>query len=242
MRDRLHFISDLHLTQQNPHLLSLFERYIDTHCQCDALYLLGDIFEVWLGDDDNSRLNEQVGEMLQALSAAGTRVYFMAGNRDFLLGDAYASRYRITRISEPHILQLNHAKIALLHGDHLCTDDEQYQTFRDMVRSERWQKEFLSMPLDQRKAIARDLREKSKAAQMQKTDEIMDVNQDAVVDFFKQTSVDGLIHGHTHRPHRHELKLPDNKTVWRHVLADWRDQGHYLSYSEGQFTDHYFSI
>ena len=226
MNDEYLFISDCHLDPKRPQVAAALLRFLQERAaNASHLYILGDLFEVWLGDDDPALEHQPVVDALQRL-AAEIPVYFMAGNRDFLLGRDFADRIGIGLLEEPHFLQLGERRILLIHGDTLCTDDHDYQRFRDMVRSAAWQSEFLAQPLAERQRIAAGLRSDSASAMAQKSAAIMDVNQQAVRDCFDQNRVDTIIHGHTHRPavHRYGPELQ------RLVLGDWNPGPSYLSW------------
>ncbi len=230
MNDEYLFISDCHLDPNRPQVAAALLRFLQERAATAShLYILGDLFEVWLGDDDPALEHQPVVDALQRLAAA-IPVYFMAGNRDFLLGRDFAARIGISLLEEPQFLQLGKRRILLIHGDTLCTDDHDYQRFRDMVRSAAWQSEFLAQPLAERQRIAAGLRSDSANAMAQKSAEIMDVNQQAVRDCFDQNQVDTIIHGHTHRPavHRYGTELQ------RLVLGDWNPGPSYLSWDQQQ--------
>jgi len=226
------FISDLHLDQSHPQITENFLHFLKTRApKARVLYILGDLFEVWLGDDDPAEEFQVVFNALQQL-ALDTEVFFMHGNRDFLIGDQLTRRLNLTLIHDPTVITLGSHKVGLMHGDLLCTDDIDYQNFRQLVRDPQWQQEFLAKPLSERKSIAAGLREKSSDAMQQKQNNIMDVNQQSVVDSMQNLDIDILIHGHTHRPAVHPLT--GNKQ--RFVLGDWQPEPSYLSWSEGKFT------
>ncbi|MEW6373583.1 MAG: UDP-2,3-diacylglucosamine diphosphatase [Pseudomonadota bacterium] len=212
------FISDLHLQESHPRTAEAFFRFLEEHgARTRQLYLLGDIFEYWAGDDDlDTPFHARVINALRALSDAGVALFWMAGNRDFLVGQGFASAAGLTLLAEPHVLDIGGQRIALVHGDAECTLDTKYMEFRAMVRNPAWQQQFLAMPLDKRKAIIAGLREGSREAHTTKSYEIMDVTPDAVEAVFDATGANILIHGHTHRPdlHRHGERL-------RYVLPDW---------------------
>ncbi len=185
-----------------------------------SLYILGDLFEYWAGDDDLSDpFHVDVIRALRALSDSGVRLYWIAGNRDFLLGAAFAEAAGMVLLDEPHMVDIGGQRIVLVHGDAQCTDDLSYMQFRRQVRDPAWQAQFLGMPLVQRKAIIANLREGSREAHATKSMEIMDVAASAVSNLFDQTGADILIHGHTHRPALHQV---DGKL--RYVLPDWEPQ------------------
>jgi UDP-2,3-diacylglucosamine hydrolase len=214
------FISDLHLQASHPRTAEAFFRFLaERAVHADQLYLLGDIFEYWAGDDDlDDPFHEQVIQALRELAEGGVAVYWMAGNRDFLVGDAFARAARLTRLAEPHLLHVHGHAIALVHGDAQCTADTNYMAFRAQVREPAWQQQFLAMPLAQRKAIIAGLREGSRSAQNTKSCEIMDVTPEAVAELHASSGADVVIHGHTHRPALHEDTENGRR---RYVLPDW---------------------
>jgi UDP-2,3-diacylglucosamine hydrolase len=220
------FISDCHLDSGRPEIAGALIEFLQIRAaEARRLYILGDLFEVWLGDDDPAEEQTQFIDSLRRL-ASTCDVYFIAGNRDFLLGEAFARRVGMTLLDEPLLLQLGHKRVALLHGDSLCTDDHDYQAFRSMVRDRRWIDGFLAKPLIERQQIALQLRSDSVAAMSKKSSEIMDVNADAVAQCFQENRADVIIHGHTHRPsiHSHEPNLR------RIVLGDWGREPSFLSW------------
>jgi len=220
-------ISDLHLQESRPDLTRAFVDFVaNLPAQCRELFILGDLFELWIGDDTDSPLAEAVAESLRPLSGRGVNVHLMHGNRDFLIGEAYAARCGASLIEEPHRLQAGGADWLLLHGDALCTDDQPYQEFREMVRDPAWQREFLSRPLAERRAWADQAREASKAATAGKPAEIMDVNPGAVAKLIAESGCHRVLHGHTHRPAIHELPALSAKRI---VLGDWNRQGWYAA-------------
>lgn len=224
------FISDCHLDASRPEISAALTGFLDNRAaSARCLYILGDLFEVWLGDDDPAPEYRDVIESLRRL-ASGVEVFFMAGNRDFLLGSAFASKINLSLLDEPHILQLGQDRAVLIHGDSLCTDDRDYQEFRSMVRTEKWQADFLGKPLEERQHIAARLRADSVDAMAQKSYEIMDVNQAAVQDCFTRNQVSTIIHGHTHRPAIHRY----NSDLSRIVLGDWGQEPSYLSWTSEQ--------
>jgi len=227
MTDEYLFISDCHLDANNAEIGTnlvnfLRQRALAAH----YLYILGDLFEVWLGDDDPAPAHTEVIETLFDLSKT-TRLFFLAGNRDFLLRNDLAQRAGIEIITEPVLLNLGNQKVVLMHGDLLCTDDHDYQTFRKKVRSSKWQAVFLQKSLLERQKIATDLRSESSAATALKKVEITDVNPDTVLSCFDKHSADVLIHGHTHRPGIHHY----DRARTRYVLGDWDPEPSYLSWN-----------
>ncbi len=220
------FISDLHLDPQRPYMLALFRRFlagIDAEA-CDGLYILGDLFEAWIGDDEDDPVLLRVLEDLAALSARGVPLSLMHGNRDFLIGERFAERTGARLLADPSVIDLYGRPTLLMHGDTLCTDDVDYQAFRAQVRNPDWQAAFLARPLAERRAIAAGLRETSKTETAGKAAEIMDVNAEAVVRALAEQGVDRLIHGHTHRPALHRLEVA-GRAAQRIVLGDWYQTG-----------------
>lgn len=224
------FISDLHLTPERPAANDRFFRFLQrTTQQAGDLYILGDFFEAWVGDDDLAEpLHAEVAAALRRLTDNGLRLYLMHGNRDFLLGEAFCRAAGARLLAEPAVIDLGGVPTLLLHGDALCTDDLDYQRFRLMVRDPAWQAAFLARPIAERHALARDLRARSERVKGEKRPEIMDANPDAVAEAFRRHGVTRMIHGHTHRPARHEHDVDDRpRTRW--VLPDWYDTGGYLA-------------
>ena len=218
------FISDLHLDDMRPQITDLFARFLTEEARdADALYILGDLFESWIGDDDDASLALRVAHALRALSDSGVPIYFMHGNRDFLLGASYAERAGMTLLADPTILDLHGERVLLMHGDTLCIDDIEYQKFRMLVRNPAWQAQFLAKPLAERGAFAAQARGESRKQTAMKAAEIMDVNQGAVESAMRTHGVRRLIHGHTHRPATHRFDL-DGTSAERIVLGDWYEQ------------------
>jgi UDP-2,3-diacylglucosamine hydrolase len=212
------FISDLHLQAGHPHNAAAFLHFLsDRAAASTALYLLGDIFEYWAGDDDlDTPFHQSITQAIRAISDAGVQVYWMAGNRDFLVGAEFARACGLTLLAEPHIIAIGGQRITLAHGDAQCTADLKYMEFRAQVRNPAWQAQFLAMPLLQRKTIIAGLREGSKEAHGTKSYEIMDVAPQAVSELHAATGSATIIHGHTHRP---ALHVDGDKR--RFVLPDW---------------------
>ncbi|MFL9925827.1 UDP-2,3-diacylglucosamine diphosphatase [Herbaspirillum lusitanum] len=218
------FISDLHLQASLPRTTAAFHTFLaEQATQTQHLFLLGDIFEYWAGDDDLATpYNEEIASALRKLSDTGVKLYWIGGNRDFLVGQVFADAAGLTLLPDPHVIELAGRKIALAHGDAQCTDDQAYMAFRAQVRQTAWQQQFLAMPLAQRKAIIEGLRKNSQDANQNKSMEIMDVNPDAIRGLFDSTATDTLIHGHTHRPALHvTLAEGDQPQRLRYVLPDW---------------------
>jgi UDP-2,3-diacylglucosamine hydrolase len=222
------FISDLHLDPERPAITALFLEFLETRVPgADALYILGDLFEAWIGDDDASPMNRAVIGGLQACAAGGTPVFVMHGNRDFLMGQQFAAQAGCTLLDDPACIDLYGTPTLLMHGDQLCTDDTEYMAFRERVRNEQWQVELLSKSLEERRQIAAGMRQQSREQTGGKPEAIMDVHQQAVLDVMAGHRVQRLIHGHTHRPAIHELTVA-GQPAQRIVLGDWYEQGSVL--------------
>ncbi len=225
------FISDLHLGAEHPQSAESFLRFLRlTAPQAETLYILGDLFETWAGDDDLSEpLHKDVVDALRVLSSGGTRVYLMHGNRDLLMGKEMERACGATLLSDPTQIDLYGKPTLLTHGDQLCTDDHAYQAGRKQVTDPAWQKQFLAQPLAARKAFIAQLRARSQDAKKEKTLEIMDVNGAAVMSFLREHGYPNLIHGHTHRLGHHVLHV-DGYTCERWVLGDWQTHANALLY------------
>lgn len=227
------FISDLHLDAERPQITALFGRFLEDEArEAEALYILGDLFEAWVGDDDPSGTGTFVASRLRALSDAGTPVFFIRGNRDFLLGDDFARRAGMAILPDPSVVWLHGKPTLLMHGDTLCTDDIAYQGFRTQTRSPHWQALFLAQPLPARVGFAQQARAASKAHQSGLQDQgtmaaITDVSPTTVDATLARFGIDTLIHGHTHRPAVHKLTV-DGRPCQRIVLGDWYEQGSVL--------------
>ena len=225
------FISDLHLDPIRPEITRLFLDFLGKQAPAaDALYILGDLFEVWIGDDDDTPLNRDVINALNTCATAGTPVFIMHGNRDFLLGDQFAAMSNCSLLADPAYIDLYGTPTLLMHGDTLCTDDDEYMKLRQLVRNPEWQQEMLSKPLEIRREIADDMRKQSREQNSGKPESIMDVNQQAVSDTMSKKPVTRRIHGHTHRPAVHDLEI-DGRSAQRIVLGDWYEQGSMLECS-----------
>lgn len=221
-------LSDLHLHPERPELIQIFLDYLQGPAHtAQSVYLLGDIFEYWLGDDAGLVVYAPLIEALRALSLAQVAVFFQHGNRDFLVKQDFAAATGATLLSPEYCVTLGGIPTLLMHGDSLCTDDVEHQKFRAVALDSAVQQRILSLPLAQREQIAQSLRLNSKEVKRYKPQDIMDVNQDAVLSVMRQHAVRRLIHGHTHRPHTHQFQL-DGHNAERIVLADWREQGHVL--------------
>lgn len=237
------FISDLHLDAVRPQASAAFVRFLaEQAIHADALYILGDLFEAWLGDDDDSPLTESVAQALHALRQHGTAIYFLRGNRDFLLGPDYARRCGMRLLPDPCVIDLYGSPTLLAHGDLLCSDDEAYQQFRRQVRAPEWQAAFLAQPLAERAAFAANARVASQAHQQGIDATITDVNPDTVDQWLAHFGIARIIHGHTHRPAIHAPA--SDASVWqRIVLGDWYQQGSVLRIAaDGETSLHHLSF
>lgn len=226
------FISDLHLCKDRPHINDLFLRFLaDIKTDVDALYILGDLFEVWIGDDAVATEDQYILSALHDITQQGTPVFVMHGNRDFLLADGFSNQTGCKIIPDPSIIDLYGTPTLIMHGDTLCTDDIEYMKFRGMVRSEQWQSQFLAMTPAQRAEMATKYRHESQKQTASKHAEIVDANQQAIESVMREQNVLYLIHGHTHRPGTHQFTL-DKKPAQRVVLGDWYEQGSLLIVDE----------
>jgi UDP-2,3-diacylglucosamine hydrolase len=222
-------ISDLHLTEERPEANERFiELLEDQGRAADALYILGDFFEYWIGDDDlDEPFNAVIAGLLKDLTGRGVAVYLMHGNRDFLIGEGFCAATGASLLQDPTVAEIEGVKTLLVHGDTLCTDDVEYQAWRRKARDPAFQAAFLAKSLAERRQTVVQMREKSKQVVQEKTAEIMDVNDDAVRQAMRSHGVLRLIHGHTHRPGRHAVDI-DGRRGERWVLPDWYGRGGYL--------------
>ena len=219
------FIADLHLCTEEPAITAGFLRFLAGEARkADALYILGDLFEAWIGDDDPTPLHHEIAVAIKSLTDSGVPCFFIHGNRDFLLGKRFARESGMTLLPEEKVLDLYGRKVLIMHGDTLCTDDAGYQAFRAKVHQPWLQTLFLALPLFVRQRIAAKMRANSKAANSSKSLEIMDVNPQAVVTEMEKHQVQRLIHGHTHRPAVHELTA-NRQPAFRVVLGAWHSEG-----------------
>lgn len=227
------FVSDLHLDDARPQIVELFEHFCAGAARdADALYVLGDLFEVYVGDDDDATLNARVAKALRGVADAGVPVHYLAGNRDFLVGEDYARRCGMEIVEDGTVVDLHGTPTLLLHGDVLCTDDAAYQAFRSHVRNPAWQTVFLARPLAERRAFAHQARDASRAHTSSTEMAIMDANRHAVERALRKAGVSRMIHGHTHRPAIHDFAL-DAQPAQRIVLGDWYKQGSVLRVTRG---------
>jgi len=225
------FISDLHLDPEEPATVQIFLNFLQTQVrQAEALYILGDFFEVWIGDDDHTSFNQKIAAALKTLVTQGTAVYFMPGNRDFLLGKDYLQPLGCQLLTDPTLIDIYGVPTLLMHGDTLCTDDIRYLRFRRIVRNRWCQRLFLALPLSWRKKIAYQLRQQSQRTQM-----LADATMHEIKRVMEQYKASLLIHGHTHRPSIQYFDLNDQK-VCRIVLSDWHNSGNVLAcYPNGEY-------
>ena len=218
------FISDLHLDASRPHITQLFVEFLRNEAaQADALYILGDLFEAWIGDDAPDPTGDVVASALAELHSHGVPCFYIHGNRDFLLGDAYARRARMTLLPDPSVVEIEGERVLLMHGDTLCTDDAPYQAFRAQSHTAEWQRAFLARPVAERQAFAAQARAESQRYTRSVESAITDVNAASVAAAFAAHSTSYLIHGHTHRPGQHEFVCA-GEAVERIVLGDWYEQ------------------
>lgn len=226
------FIADIHLGIEHPEISQRFVEFLQQQTvAAEALYILGDLFEVWIGDDAIQPEHQAAIDALKQLSDSGTPVYVMHGNRDFLLGKRFEELTGCQLISDPLLIDLHGTPTLLMHGDSLCTDDSEYMQMRQQLRSPQWQQQFIAASIEQRLQVARQYRDESRSRSKSKPLEIMDVNAEAVIAAMHEHDVTQLIHGHTHRPAVHNLKF-DDQTAQRIVLGDWYSQNSSLHCDE----------
>ncbi|MYD75101.1 MAG: UDP-2,3-diacylglucosamine diphosphatase [Gammaproteobacteria bacterium] len=233
------FISDLHLTRDNPGGLERFAQFVSgISDRTRQLYMLGDVFDFWIGDDGAKILgHDRIEDRLCTLSSSGLELFFVPGNRDFLVGQDFASRTGCTMLEDPSVIELDGERILLTHGDTLCVDDIEHQQSRAVMLSSKWRVAFLNKPLEERLDTALSLRMKSEESKQSKPMSIMDINQSHLEKVMLAHGVKTVIHGHTHRPGIHEFSL-DGLPARRYVLGDWYTQNSILSYRSGEFTLH----
>lgn len=238
------FISDLHLDAARPETTATFLELLADQCRgIEALFILGDLYEAWIGDDEDSELALQTQQALAACSASGTRIFVQRGNRDFLLGPVFAERIGAQLLPDYAVISCAGEPALLMHGDLLCTEDREYLAFRNQVRNPSWQQHFLSQPLSARRVFAEQARQASQSRQQelkdaQQLESITDVSPDAVMATMRHYGVKRIIHGHTHRPARHALEL-DGLPAERIVLGDWYTQSSHLAAVGNSLKLHY---
>jgi UDP-2,3-diacylglucosamine hydrolase len=229
------FISDLHLCESRPHITSVFLTWLtEVAANAQALYILGDFFEYWAGDDAMfDAFHQPIIQALLQLTQGNTQVFLMHGNRDFLIRDAFSKATGVQLLQDPTFTRINGVQVLLSHGDALCTDDLQYMAFREKVRQPAWQEAFLGQTLAERKAFIQQARAQSEAEKSIKMASIMDVNEQALTHLLREYHYPAVfIHGHTHRPNRHVHSI-DGHSCERYVLGDWYEQGSYLKLDAG---------
>jgi UDP-2,3-diacylglucosamine hydrolase len=229
------FVSDVHLDAERPDATEQFLAFLDAEAaRASAIYILGDLFEAWVGDDDRASGNERVCRALRALAGRGVACFALHGNRDFLLGAGFSARSGCRLLTDPVIAQLDGERVLLTHGDALCTDDHSYQELRSIVRRAAWQRRFLALPRAHRELLADEARAGSRRHTARTVPDIMDVNAAAVTAAFRAARARRMIHGHTHRPGVHALEI-DDQVAERIVLGAWYEQGSYLSCERGRY-------
>jgi UDP-2,3-diacylglucosamine hydrolase len=231
-----YFISDLHLTPQRPETTDMFFNFLDTEASgAEAVYILGDLFELWIGDDAAEAIGQSsVLTALRQVTDQGVAIYFIHGNRDFLIGREFEQATGCIILPDPMRIKLGDARVILMHGDSMCTDDTEHQQFRKIVNDPAWQSEFLQLPVAKRIELAMDARSRSALHKSMTSMEIMDVNPDTVVREMEALDAEILIHGHTHRPGIHEVAINSRQST-RIVLGDWYTQSSVLRYESGVF-------
>ncbi len=233
--DNILLLSDVHLSLEAPDITRRFLDFLHNKTQhAKTLYILGDLFELWIGDDAPGKLGLEIAAAFQQLTKQGKTLYFMHGNRDFLLAENYAEQAGIQLLEDPSIVRFNNQTVLLSHGDAWCTDDIEYQAFRNHRLKPETRKAFLTQPVSQRMAFARNARDASQAHTQNSATAIMDVNRDAILDAFNKYAVETIIHGHTHRPADHHY---DNDKR-RLVLGDWYSQASWLEVSNASIQRH----
>jgi len=226
------FISDLHLEADRPDIADQFLRFLETEAlHADALYILGDLFESWVGDDDPNEHYQWIKQALRKLTRKDVPVCFMRGNRDFMIGEDFAAETGVTILPDPEVRDIHGDRVLLSHGDAYCTDDVEYQAIRKMTRDPQWQAMMLAKPIEERLAFAAQARQASMARGGTISEDIMDVNAAAIDTAMREAGVTIMLHGHTHRPAVHEFDL-DGEPARRIVLGDWYQQGSVVRWDE----------
>jgi UDP-2,3-diacylglucosamine hydrolase len=231
------FIADLHLDPARPHVIRALADFLSRHSNCGRLYILGDLFDAWIGDDDDAPFVTEVANILREFTAAGPELFIMQGNRDFLLGKAFCQAVGAQLLPDPTLIDLYGEPTLLMHGDSLCTGDKEYQAFRRTARDPQWQAPTLALELSDRRALAAQMRSMSREANSNKAEDIMDVTPSEVDKVMRDFGVKQLIHGHTHRPAEHAV---DTGRRW--VLGDWYSKGWALTASPENLSLGYFDI
>ena len=228
------FISDLHLDESRPRVVNAFSQFLKNRARhARELYILGDLFEAWIGDDDDGELATRMRTEMRDLARRGVELYFVHGNRDFLLGSRFARETCCRILADPSIIEVNGQPCVLTHGDALCTDDREYMKLRAVLRSRAWQDEILARRLDERRVLAGQMREDSRRTAANKADNIMDVAPEAVCQLMHDHRAKLMIHGHTHRPAVHNFDLA-GEAATRIVLGDWARYAWVLELQDGQ--------
>ena len=223
------FVSDLHLEPIENKRVKVFFKFLnDAVNKYEELYILGDFFEYWIGDDDTQSVNKLIMQRLKAATDNGLKIYFIHGNRDFLIGSAFESKTGVKILADQHTFNIGEKKIMISHGDAFCVDDVEYQEMKREIRSDSWKKDFLAKSISERVDFANDLRTKSSERNSNKPENIMDVNDNYVLEVVQKEKIDILIHGHTHRPAVHKL---ENGSI-RAVLGSWEEEGWVADYIE----------
>lgn len=229
------FVSDVHLDAGAPDAVEQFLHFLGSHAaDAEALYILGDLFETWVGDDDPDPTKARVCEALRTLTSKGVGCFVLHGNRDFLIGRDFCRQTGSRLLADPVVADLDGERVLLTHGDALCTDDHSYQELRSTVRTPEWQRRFLALPLADRELLANQARAGSKQHISRVIPTIMDVNEDAVSTAYRATRVRRIIHGHTHRPGIHDTQI-EGEPAQRMVLGAWYEQGSYIRYEQGRY-------
>jgi UDP-2,3-diacylglucosamine hydrolase len=232
------FVSDLHLDASAPEAVQQFLDFLQSHATgAEALYILGDLFEAWVGDDDPDPTKARIRDALRALTASGVGCFVLHGNRDFLLGRDFCLSTGSRLLADPVIAEFDGERVLLTHGDALCTDDYSYQELRSTVRTPDWQRRFLALSLADRELLANQARAGSREHTARTIPNIMDVNADAVTAAYRATNVRRIIHGHTHRPGIHDT-LIEGEPAQRIVLGAWYEQGSYVVYENSRYELH----
>ena len=235
------FISDLHLALEETAITAGFYTFLLEPQSGDTLYILGDFFNYWVGDDVNDEYANQIKQALKATSERGVKLFIMHGNRDFLIGETFCQQSGCTLLNDPTLIDLDGEPVLLLHGDSLCTDDLEYMEFRAMARGDAWKNNFLSQPIEARIAYAETARKQSQNSNSEKDMSIMDVTPDAVSQILNKHNCARMIHGHTHRPATHDWQ-ENGQNMQRIVLGDWYTHGWYLKVENGQYQNMKFDL